>query len=307
MKESIKRAMSPERAREVKRAGHFKEEVFARLINGHTNTDSNTSKADVIDGSNRKYSVKSGKFWQVFLYGGERLESNTGWKNVGDLSDAMTACLNVFPEKFEDYQVEKLNVKQDLQFYMRRLLKEVGKPEIFSEFLEKSIFNGENVDFLAINQQPRNIAADQMIFHLFHKEDVVDSISNNITLANSKARKTGDMDDQKVILISRAHRKNLGELELRNDSPKHYREFMFKLNGELVTDLLINEIQSPEPDYINSQLVIYGRAIAELSNDLKYENDIYNETKNVNESITKNDMENVNDYDNDVSSYRPRF
>ena len=317
MKLPSKRAMSSEFASEVNRSGHIKEKHFAKIIGGNTQTGSITSKADVIDNKNRKYSVKSGKFWQIFLYGSKRLETNTAWKDIGNLSESMTSCLNVFPEIFQDYQINKTDSKIDLQPLMQNLLNELEVQETFCEFLEKSIFNGESVDYLAINRESRKSTAKDGVFHVFHKDDVISTIFEDISLANSKARTVKQMDDQKVVLVSAFHGKNVGDIEVRNDSAKHYRRLLFRLNGELVTDLLVEKIQTPEPEMSIPQLVIYGNAIDKLSNDYKNENGNdkrnknQNDEKNENENDKKNKNENKNDddYENDNNgcNFSPSF
>lgn len=257
-----KRAMTPEHARQVKQAGHQNERDFASIIGGRIHGGSHTDKRDVMDAQDRSHSVKSGTWWQVFLYSRKRLETNTMFQGL-KLADIMIGCLDCYPEHREDYLSDKMTVKQKLQSHMRDLLEELDKPRTFRAFLEKALFEGGNADYLSIFLGPAKEQVQDKTFHIFHKNDVVLTLSSNVTLRNSKAQRSNQMDDQKVVFRSNFHGKNIGEIEDRHDSPQHYREMKCRLHAESVFDILTDEIT--EKDRKSDQVVAYGGAVKSFS------------------------------------------
>lgn len=141
-----KRAMTPEHASKVKIAGHQNEHDFADLIGGSVNLGSHTDKKDVIDAQHRSHSVKGGTWWQVFLYGRNRLKTNTIFQGLGQVANIMVACLDVYPPKLGDYKQNRIEVRKKLQLPMRELLVELRQPAIFNAFLDKALFDGGNLN-----------------------------------------------------------------------------------------------------------------------------------------------------------------
>ncbi|HET6864185.1 MAG TPA: hypothetical protein VFH37_03250, partial [Candidatus Saccharimonadales bacterium] len=94
------------------------------------------------------------------------------------------------------------------------------------------------------------------IFHVFLNQDVIDVLGNNLEVRNSRAISAGQFPEQKVLF--RYNGINLGELEMRNDSPVHYREIRFNMIKPKVMGLLFTNI--PETDRYSSKVYIYGRA-----------------------------------------------
>ena len=254
-----RRAMSSEQASEVKTAGHRNEYDFARLIGGEVNLGSHTDKKDVIDSQHRTHSVKAGTWWQIFLYGRDRLETNTIFQGLGEVASIMIDCIDVYPPTFLEYEADKLSVKKRLQPEMRRLLEELGKPRILSAFLDKALFDGGNADYLSIFLGKASVPMEDKIFHIFYKNDVVKALADDINLRNSKARHTGQMDDQKVTLYSTLQKKIIGEIEDRHDSSVHYRQMKFRLNAQSVFDILKSGIS--KTNQARSQVITYGRAV----------------------------------------------
>lgn len=257
-----KRAMSSEQASQVKRAGHRNENDFAALIGGRIHGGSHTDKRDVMDAQDRSHSVKSGTWWQVFLYSRKRLETNTMFQGL-KLADIMIGCLDCYPERREDYLSDKITVKKKLQSYMRDLLEELDKPRTFQAFLEKALFEGGNADYLSIFLGPAKEAIQNKTFHVFHKNDVALALSSNVTLRNSKAQNPTQMDDQKVVFRSNFHRRIIGEIEDRHDSNLHYREMKCRLNAQDVFDILTSEITGK--DRKNDHVIAYGKAAKTFS------------------------------------------
>lgn len=254
-----KRAMTSAQASIVKMAGHRNERDFADLIGGFYNPSHDQGKHDVVDAQDRRHSVKAGTWWQVFLYGRERLRTNTELKKIGKLTKLMVECLDAYPEKREDYLLNKTKAKDSLQESMRNLLAEMKKPGIFEKFLTMALFDGDDAEYLSMYIGHAKIEKSKKKFHVFHKEDVVRAIVSDVTLHNSKARHRSQRDAQKIILYSTLLSKNIGEIEDRHDSDRHYREMKFRLNAESVFSILINDMT--EKDSPMPQIYTYGRTI----------------------------------------------
>lgn len=253
-----RRAMTSAHASDVKVSGHRNEEDFASLIGGQVNQGFHLDKGDVIDAQHRFHSVKSGTWWQIFLYGRERLVTDTILQGLGEVANIMIACLDAYPATYDEYVADKLTAKLNLQPQMRRLRAELENTRVFRAFLDLSLFDGGNADYLSVFLGPANHNPQEKVFHIFHKTDVVDALSQDITLLNSKGRRAGQMDDQKVTLHSTLHGKNIGELEDRHDSPVHYREMKFRLNAGDVFEIL--DLFMIDRRRLAPQLITYGRA-----------------------------------------------
>ena len=225
-----RKAMTTEHARRVKLEGHERELVFAKLIQGEVNKGTQTDKKDVIDREHRAHSVKGGEWWQVFLYGKHRFVTNTIFQNIGNIANLMIDCIDTFPEYRNDYEGNKDKYKTQLQFPMRKLADEFNDETVKEAFFLKSLFNGGEVNYLTI--QPKGDSQ----FYVFTNTDVVDCLSKNIDIANSKARRAGQYDDQKVLF--KIDGKNAGEIEIRTDSETHYREAKCRLNASKIFNLL---------------------------------------------------------------------
>jgi len=257
------RGSSSDQATKYKKKGHKDEELFSALIKGQV--ISGTGKADVIDSSKSTYSVKGGaKKWQIFLYGENRFIEDKGF-HFSNIGNFFLDSLNSFPKEYSLYKSDKEKAKKKLlDFYelnnkkpilvedylqvignsnqylnSKILLMEVNKKikEVLSEkdnlkkFLMKSIFDGENVDFWSIK--------DNELFLVFDREEAVEVLSSSLTADLSK-QTTGRQDDitlagQKVLLKSK---NNVVEIEVRNDSDKHYRQIRFNMIREKTIDIL---------------------------------------------------------------------
>ena len=67
------------------------------------------------------------------------------------------------------------------------------------------------------------------------------------------------MDDQKVTFRSAHHGRNIGEIEDRHDSDKHYREMKFRLNARSVFEILAEHIS--DTALARPQVTTYGEAV----------------------------------------------
>jgi hypothetical protein len=90
--------------------------------------------------------------------------------------------------------------------------------------------------------------------------EVVDTLTDNFEVENSKARQRGQFDDQKVVF--KVLCKTYGEIEMRNDSEIHYREVKFWLDKKLTFDLLTSQITRKRK--LNERITLYGKAINKL-------------------------------------------
>lgn len=252
----LKRAMPSRVASYKKRNGHVNEHHFADLIDGEV-VGARTDKTDVVDQEGNTYSVKGSKWWQIFLYVRQRFIDNTGFRQIGNVADLIIDCLDAFPESFEDYEADKIAAKLRLQQPMRMLRDEIRKPDIFPQLLEKGIFNGDEVAFLAI--LPRELSSSGIPlshkhFHIFSASDVVSVLSSNLSIENSKARNQRQMDDQKVIF--RYRNRNIGEIEIRVDSDNHYRRAKWRFNSDSILGLLRSNLDTTVVE--DRQVSVYG-------------------------------------------------
>ena len=249
-----KRAMDPETAREKKLRGHKVEHEFAGLIRGQINAGSQTDKKDVIDQQHCWHSVKSGKYWQIFLYRRSRLETNTIFQGMGKIAPLMIACLDAFPDSRSDYLNSKSKYKIALQSPMKNLATELREPYMLSAFLAKALFNGGEVNYLSVKTM-------DSVFHVFHQSDVVSTLTYHLDITNSAARHNGQFDAQKTLL--KYNNKNIGEIEVRNDSAQHYREIKCRFVAERIFALLQKKIQSRQNK--TDKLIAYGKAIRKFN------------------------------------------
>lgn len=243
-----KRGLSTEDARIIRQRGHIDVNEFALAI-GMTRGYKNDLKAkkDVIDPSGDAHSVKSGeKKWQIFLYSLSRFESDFAVMN--GIGEILADCIKAFPERFEDYKQDENSAKQRLRPHMVKLAEKLKDPVRLKVFLNKSIFNGGEVDYLTVKHKG--------LFHVFYNKDVLDVLCKNLEVCNSRAISSRNVPEQKVLL--RYKGKNLGEIEMRNDSPIHYREIRFNMLKPRVMSLLFKEISATKK--YSHLVLVYGSA-----------------------------------------------
>lgn len=246
-----KRALSSERARWVRQSGHNDALEFAIAI-GLTRDYKNDphAKKDVIDPSGDAHSVKSGqKKWQLFLYGLGRFQSDDAFRVMNGIGSLLIGCINSFPALFSDYQADKVAAKERLRVHMRALLEKLSEKPRLRAFLNKSLFNGGEVNYLTVK--------DGGTFHVFLNQDVVNVLSENLEVANSRAIRVGDVAEQKVLF--KYDGVNVGELEMRNDSKIHYREVRFNMIKPKVMKLLFEKI--PRAGTYGDRVMLYGSAV----------------------------------------------
>lgn len=234
----------------MRQAGHDDALAFALAIGltaGYQNDLA--AKKDVIDPSGDAHSVKSGvKKWQVFLYGLTRFETDTGFTVMNGIGDLLAACIKAFPPTFDEYERDKGSAKQRLRPHMRELAARLQDNRRLSAFINKSLFNGGEVNYLTVK--------DGDLFRVFLNEDVVRVMAQHLEVCNSTARTATQVPEQKVLF--RHNGLNLGELEMRNDSELHYRQIRFNMIRPKVMGLLLAQL--PMNRSLNEQVLIHGNA-----------------------------------------------
>lgn len=245
-----KRALSSAGARDVRQRGHDDALEFALAIGLASDYQNNPqAKKDVIDKSGDAHSVKSGqKKWQVFLYGAGRFGTDEAFAVMNGMGELLIQCINSFPLKFEEYEQDKIAAKENLRKPMTELAQKMQENKRLRAFLNKSLFNGGEVNYLTVKDGDK--------FHVFLNQDVINVFGENLEVCNSKAISAGQMPEQKVLFRYKGI--NLGELEMRNDSPVHYREVRFNMIKPKVMALLFSKI--PLTMKFNEKVFVYGNA-----------------------------------------------
>jgi len=246
---SKKRSLSTEDARWVRQKGYNDALEFALAV-GLPRDYKNDPKAkkDVIDISGDAHSVKSGdKKWQIFLYRLSRFESDDGFVSLNGIGALLADCIKSFPESFQEYQQNKTEAKERLRVPMRELARRLQARTLLKAFLGKSLFNGNEVNYLTVKQDD--------VFHVFPNRDVVDLLGKELEVCNSRAISRGNMPEQKVLF--RYGGVNVGEIEMRNDSEIHYREVRFNMIKPKVMKLLFLLRMTKK---FNKKVFLYGRA-----------------------------------------------
>ncbi len=172
---------------------------------------------------------------------------------MNGLSELFLKCIESFPESRDDYLKNKKMYKEYLQVPMRQLCQRLKEKRLLAAFIDKSMFNSGEVDFLVIK--------DRNIFHVFWNSEVVYILTNNYEVENSKAKAKNQFDDQKIIF--KVSGKTHGELEMRNDSEVHYKEIKFWLDKRLTFDLLKSQLGRSKN--LNKRIILYGKTINKLS------------------------------------------
>lgn len=245
------RASSSDEARRYRQQGHDDALLFALAV-GLTEYYKNDAKAkkDVIDPSGDAHSVKSGeKKWQIFLYGINRFETDHFFRVMNGMGQLLIDCIKSFPETYEEYQSNKAEAKERLRPNMVAFAEKLKDKFRLSAFISKSMFNGGEVNYLTVYEKNK--------FHVFWGKEVTNVMAENLEITNSQARQTGQFPEQKVLF--KFEGTNLAELEMRNDSPVHYREIRFNMVKPKAMKLLFSKITLAK-NY-NDKVILYGDAI----------------------------------------------
>ena len=285
-----RRAPSSKISREKKLLGHANENEYSQLINGKT--IAGTKKSDVIDKHGFSHSVKSGKKWQIFLYGYDRISNSEHLK-------LLKPCLEAFPENADDYftdrekciefkenyikvngrakakqltnsEIEKnlasnkyINSKKKLAESTSQVCIALEDKENLRNFLAEALFNIDEVKFLVIREAGET---KNNPYNVFLKEDVLDILTEKLFPAVSKAGLTPEdfnVAGQKTLLCylnSKGKPKNLVEIEIRNDSKTHYKQVRFNMYSKDALSIFLTGLCHQPVKKVNSRVWIHGSA-----------------------------------------------
>ena len=251
-----RRASGSDQARRYRQAGHEIALRFAQSLGlDEDYRNDRAAKKDVIDPSGDAHSVKAGRIkWQIFLYRRSRFVEDDGFQALNGIGSLLVHCIDAFPPRFEDYRGNEEAAKERLRTPMRELKDRFQRKALLRAFLMKSIFNGGEVDYLTIWHEER--------FHVFRNRDVIRAMGEAFTVENSQARNRNQYPEQKVLF--RHMGRNVGELEMRNDSPRHYQEVRFNMNKAPAVRLLLANIT--DTDEFSDEVRVYGEAIRTFGN-----------------------------------------
>ena len=174
-----------------------------------------------------------------------------GFQALNGIGSLLIHCIDAFPPRFSDYVDNKDAAKERLKVPMRELKDRLQRKALLRAFLRKAIFNGHEVNYLTIVKDGQ--------FHIYWSDDVVREMADAFEVANSKARARGQFDDQKVLF--RHNDRNVGELEMRNDSKTHYGEVRFNMNRTPAIELLESAGLESQPWDGANDVILYGSAI----------------------------------------------
>ena len=283
-----RRAPSSSISREKKISGHLRESDYATLIDGVA--ISGVQKADVKDKFGRLHSVKSGKKWQVFLYGYERISKS---KHL----EILKLCLDSFPTDSQKYFRDRTKCIKFKEDYVREngkdkaknlsneiISKELGVNEYINSknklathtltvknqlkdkkklrlFLNEALFNNDEVHYLSIKD------LTDSKFKVFFREDILDILTQQIFPEVSKAGNVPEdfnVAAQKTLLRYKKKNgksKNIAEIEIRNDSDIHYRQVRFNMYSRDALSLLLDASNKLSSKKHKDEVVLYGEAI----------------------------------------------
>lgn len=250
-----KRGLSSDEARMIRQKGHDDAFEFAMLIGLENDYRNNqAAKKDVVDPDGDTHSLKSGnKKWQIFLYGKKAFEDDV-FQSMNGIGQLLIQCIQSFPSDFEEYKKNKNASKQKCRIPMRKLAELFQEKRRVRSFLNKSMFNAGEVNYLTVRHDN--------VYHVFSSKDVIKVFADAVTVENSKARSANQVSEQKVIF--KYNGINLAELEMRNDSPIHYRQIRFNMMKPRMMSLLFDKI--PLTSKFNKQIFVYGDANKKFGN-----------------------------------------
>ena len=248
------RGSGSEQARRYRQSGHDNALAFALAIGMQADYRNDpAAKKDVIDPSGDAHSLKSGeKKWQVFLYGRRRFEEDDGFQALNGVGELLIHCIDAFPPSRTEYRRDVNAYKERLRTPMRELKDRFQRKALLRAFLMKSFFNGGEVNYLTVLHEKQ--------YHVFLNFDVVRMMGDAFEVINSSSR-GNDPPEQKVLF--RHEGRNVGEVEMRNDSDRHYQQVRFNMYVPQTVALLFTITPNRK---FNDQVMVYGRAIQRFGN-----------------------------------------
>jgi len=285
-----RRAPSSSISSEKKLGGHSREEIFAGHIGGSVITG--IQKADVKDKSGNLYSVKSGKKWQLFLYSFKRISKSEHLKVLQDCLESFTSdtkkyfedrvrCIEYKENYVRTHGKEKtkqlsnscieealgyneyVNSKKNLKEKTKVVREALNDPVVLRSFLKEAIFNNDEVSMLAIKDTTYK---NDNLFKIFAREDVLDILCKELFVDVSKAGNVPEdynVDGQKTLLkyLKNGKSKNIGEIEVRNDSEIKYKSMRFNMYSEDALRLLLSKRNNFRSTRIGLNVIVFEKAI----------------------------------------------
>jgi len=250
-----KRGLSSEDARKIRQQGHDDAFEFAMLIGLESDyINDQAAKKDVVDHSGDTHSLKSGnKKWQIFLYGKRAFEDDV-FQSMNGIGQLLVQCIEAFPHNFDDYQKNKIETKERCRIPMKKLAELLQEKRRVRSFINRAMFNAGEVNYLTVRHDN--------VYHVFLNKDVVKVFADAVVVENSQARSANQVPEQKVIF--KYNGTNLAELEMRNDSPIHYRQIRFNMLKSRMMNLLFDKIALTKK--FNDSVFIYGDASKKFGN-----------------------------------------
>ena len=194
-----------------------------------------------------------------FLYARKRFVTNTEFQEIGNIANLIIDCIDAFPESRSDYLADKISAKKRLQLPMRRLKDEICKLIFSHNCCQKRFLMGtKSITFAALPKElsDKNLSLSQKYFHVFSAKDVVNLLSTNLGVENTKARGSRETDDQKVGF--RYDDRRVGEIEIRTDSGGKYRRAFWRLDSTSMLKLLRSNLDATVIK--DRQISVYGSA-----------------------------------------------
>ncbi len=285
-----RRAASSETSREKKLGGHQNEHDYADLIGGER--IKGTQKGDVEDLNGNLHSVKSGKKWQIFLYSYDRILESKHLKILSPCLDAFTIdsekyftdrelCLEFKESYIKKHGRSKAKVlpnseikdrfkensyvdaKDRLSIATQSVCENLISKKALRNFLGEAIFNGVEVKFLAIKDD--TLRCDG-VFRVYEREQVLKILTEELFPLVSNAGKVPEdynVAGQKTRLCYKTEQgadRNIVEIEIRNDSPVHYREVRFNMKSKDTLKLLKKHIDDRTAKKIGQNVLALGNA-----------------------------------------------
>lgn len=84
------------------------------------------------------------------MYSLGRFKSDESFTVMNGIGELLVACIEAFPKTFAAYKRDKKSAKERLRIPMRALAEKLQKPVRVKAFMNKSIFNGGEVDYLTV-------------------------------------------------------------------------------------------------------------------------------------------------------------
>ncbi|NUM32593.1 MAG: hypothetical protein HUU47_09765 [Bacteroidetes bacterium] len=137
---------------------------------------------------------------------------------------------------------------------MRKLAELLQEKRRVKSFINKAMFNGGEVNYLTVRHNE--------IYHVFLNKDVINVFADAVEVYNSQAKSAFQVPEQKVIF--KYNGTNLAELEMRNDSPIHYRQIRFNMIKPRMMSLLFDKL--PLTKKYSNEILVYGQASKKFGN-----------------------------------------